>query len=256
MMESKVASMTEPSLLRGPTADAAPFVHEKMLALLDGEKRGLLLDAPAGRGAFALQAKRLGYDVTCGDIECARFEAEGLTCGQVDLNRAWPYGDARFDAVACIEAIEHLENPWLLVREANRVLKPGGVFLVTTPNVLSIKSRMSYLLNGYPNYFFFGVVPGPGSDEELPIDHINPVGYLELRHILARSGFHIEAIDTNRYVHRNRLLTKVLKFFIRSRWRRRTRNNPAEIELRTLMLSPAILYGEILLVKARKFADV
>jgi len=248
-------SIAEQSV-RGPTADAAPFVHEKMLALLDGEKRGLLLDVPAGKGAFSLEAKRLGYDVTCGDIESARFEAGGLQCELVDLNRVWPYGDEHFDAVACIEAIEHLENPWLMVREAKRVLKPGGVFLVTTPNVLSIKSRMSYLLNGYPNYFFFGVVPGQGSDEELPIDHINPVGFLELRHILARSGFHIEAIDTNRYVHRNRLLTKILKFFIRSRWRRRTRNNPAEIELRTLMLSPAILYGEILLVKARKVSEV
>ncbi len=152
--------------LRGPTADAAPFVHEKMLALLDGEKRGLLLDAPAGRGAFALQAKRMGYDVTCGDIECARFEAEGLQCEPVDLNRTWPYGDARFDVVACIEAIEHLENPWLLVREANRVLKPGGVFLVTTPNVLSIKSRKSYLLNGYPNYFFSVWFPVPASTKK------------------------------------------------------------------------------------------
>jgi SAM-dependent methyltransferase len=239
---------------RGPTADAAPFVHEKMLALLEGERRGLLLDVPAGKGAFALQAKRMGYDVRCGDVERVRFEAEGLQCELVDLNQAWPYGDALFDVVACIEAVEHLENPWLLVREANRVLKPGGIFLVTTPNVLSIKSRMSYLLNGYPNYFFFGVVPGSGSEEELPIDHINPIGYLELRHILARSGFHIEIIDTNRYVHRNRLLTKILKFFIRRRWRRRTRNNPAEVELRTLMLSPSILYGEILLIKARKSA--
>lgn len=240
--------------LRGPTADAAPFVHEKMLAMLESEKRGLLLDAPAGRGAFALQAKRMGFDVRCGDIDRVRFQAEGLQCDTVDLNGAWPYGDASFDVVACIEAIEHLENPWLLAREANRVLKPGGVFLVTTPNVLSIKSRMSYLLNGYPNYFFFGVVHRPDFDEEMPIDHINPIGYLELRHILARSGFHIEVIDTNRYVHRNRLLTKILKFFIRRRWRRRTRDNPAEVELRTLMLSPSILYGEILLVKARKVA--
>jgi SAM-dependent methyltransferase len=255
MTKANVTSVPEQAL-RGPTADAAPFVHEKMLALLEGEQRGLLLDAPAGKGAFALQAKRMGYDVTCGDIDSARFEVEGLRCEQMDLNRAWPYDDARFDVVACIEAIEHLENPWLMVREASRVLKPGGVFLVTTPNVLSIKSRMSYLLNGYPNYFYFGVVHSPDFDEEMPIDHINPVGFLELRHILARSGFRVEAVDTNRHVHRNRLLTKILKFFIRYKWRRRTRNKPAEVELRTLMLSPSILYGEILLVKARKVSGV
>jgi len=86
--------------VRGPTADAAPLVHEKMLAMLEKEKRGLLLDAPAGRGAFALRVKRLGYDVACGDIEPERFEAEGIRCERMDLNQPWPYGDARFDVVA------------------------------------------------------------------------------------------------------------------------------------------------------------
>ncbi len=235
-----------------PRPDTASFVHEMALTLLDGEAPGALLDAPAGTGAFALGAGRLGYAVTCADIDCSRFSAEGLQCGRVDLNQPWPYGNARFDVVACIEAIEHLENPWLLVREANRVLKPGGVLLVTTPNVLSIKSRVSYLFNGYPNYFHFGVIPVPGSDEELPVGHINPVGFLELRHILARNSFHIETVETNRHVYRNRLFGKIVKFFAKSRWRRRTRRNVAESELRTIMLSPALLYGEILIVKARK----
>jgi SAM-dependent methyltransferase len=222
------------------------------LTLLEGDAPGTLLDVPAGAGAFAQQARRLGYAVTCGDIDCSRFAAEGLQCKRVDLNQPWPYGNESFDVVACIEAIEHLENPWLLVREAKRVLKGGGVLLVTTPNVLSIKSRVSYLFNGYPNYFYFGVVRVSDSQEELPIDHINPVGFLELRHILARNGFHIETVETNRYVYRNRLVSKILKFFTRSRWRRRTRQNLGESELRTIMLSPALLYGEILIVKARK----
>ena len=82
--------MGEQSVRRGPTADAAPFVHEKMRAMLDGETRGLLLDVPAGKGAFALEAKRLGYQVTCGDIESVRFEAEGLQCERVDMNHVWP----------------------------------------------------------------------------------------------------------------------------------------------------------------------
>jgi SAM-dependent methyltransferase len=235
-----------------PPPDTASFVHEKALALLEGEAPGALLDVPAGAGAFALRAGRLGYAVTCGDIDRSRFSAEGLKCEQVDLNQPWPYGNECFDVVACIEAIEHLENPWLLVREAKRVLKRGGVLLVTTPNVLSIKSRVSYLFNGYPDYFYFGVIRGPGSREEQPIDHINPVGFLELRHILVRNGFRIETVETNRYVYRNRLFSKIVKLFAKKRWRRRTRKNLDESELRTIMLSPALLYGEILIVKVRK----
>ncbi len=235
-----------------PLPDTASFVHEMALTLLEGEAPGALLDVPAGAGAFALQARQLGYAITCGDIDCSRFAVEGLRCERVDLNQPWPYENERFDVVACIEALEHVENPWLLIREASRVLKCGGVFLVTTPNVLSIKSRVSYLLNGYPNYFYFGVTRRPDRDEELPIDHINPVGFLELRHILVRNGFRIEAVETNRSVYRNRLLGQALKFLIRSRWRRRARKNPAESELRATMMSSVLLFGEILIVKARK----
>ena len=169
--------------------DAAALVHEKVLSLLLTEKPGLILDIPAGQGAFAAKARESGYEVRCGDIDVSRFKVHGIKCNQVDLNKLWPYTSSMFDYVVSIEAIEHLENPWHVVREANRVLRLGGKLLITTPNILTIKSRLSYLLHGYPNYFHYMIEHEPDRQTESPIDHINPVSFLELRHILSRNGF-------------------------------------------------------------------
>ena len=136
-----------------PAADTAEGVHEAVLALLKSDPPGQLLDAPAGEGAFAIHARERGYTVVCGDIAPARFRASDMTCLKLDLNRPWGLGSESFDCVVSIEAMEHLENPWHLVREANRVLKTQGTLILTTPNILSIRSRLSYLLRGYPKLF-------------------------------------------------------------------------------------------------------
>lgn len=42
--------------------------------------------------------------------------------------------DAAFDAVVAVEVLEHVEDDATFLREVHRVLKPGGIFLMTTPN--------------------------------------------------------------------------------------------------------------------------
>ena len=54
----------------------------------------------------------------------------------VDLNAFLPFRTASFDAVDLVEVIEHIENQPQLIRELARVLKPGGVALISTPNML------------------------------------------------------------------------------------------------------------------------
>ncbi len=47
-----------------------------------------------------------------------------------------PLPTAEFDAVLCFETVEHLAQPERLVAELGRVTKPGGVLILTTPNLL------------------------------------------------------------------------------------------------------------------------
>ncbi|MEO8456428.1 MAG: methyltransferase domain-containing protein [Chloroflexota bacterium] len=45
-----------------------------------------------------------------------------------------PLADSSFDAVVSFETIEHLHDPFALLREVQRVMRPGGLFIVSTPN--------------------------------------------------------------------------------------------------------------------------
>lgn len=236
-------------------ADAAEGVHEAVFALLASQTPGRLLDAPAGEGAFALQARERGYEVVCGDICPSRFRVKDMKCQYVDLNQSWGFESGWFDCVVSVEAIEHLENPWHLLREASRVLKPGGILILTTPNILSIRSRLSYLLYGYPNYFHYMIAQDLHTKQELPLDHINPIGFLELRHILARNGFYIEHIAANRLLKRNSLFFALVKRLMQSRGHSHVRDNQAKVAVRDILFSEALLFGEVLIMRARKVFD-
>jgi SAM-dependent methyltransferase len=76
----------------------------------------------------------------------------------VDLNAdKLPYLDGRFSLVTCIETIESLEQIRPILREIFRVLEPGGLTVVSTPNILNLPSRLRYLMTG----FFSGFHPLP-----------------------------------------------------------------------------------------------
>ncbi|MEJ6398527.1 bifunctional 2-polyprenyl-6-hydroxyphenol methylase/3-demethylubiquinol 3-O-methyltransferase UbiG [Yoonia sp. 208BN28-4] len=50
------------------------------------------------------------------------------------VGEALPYDDARFDAVVCVDVLEHVSDLGQVVQEVARVLKPGGMFLFDTIN--------------------------------------------------------------------------------------------------------------------------
>ena len=102
----------------------------------DGAK---VLDAGCGSGygsaEFRAAASVVAADISADAVRHARqnFQRPGVTFLQASCE-AIPFADATFDLVTAFEVIEHLDNWRRLLAEAKRVLKPGGVLLVSTPN--------------------------------------------------------------------------------------------------------------------------
>jgi 2-polyprenyl-3-methyl-5-hydroxy-6-metoxy-1,4-benzoquinol methylase len=76
-----------------------------------------------------------------------------VTCIKTDLNYPLPFKDNCFDFVISIETLEHLWSHFSFIKSVYKVLKRGGVFIFTTPNVLSIFSRISFLRSGRLSWF-------------------------------------------------------------------------------------------------------
>lgn len=67
------------------------------------------------------------------------------------------FPDGTFDAVICLEVLEHVQAPWKAASEIRRVLRPGGKVLVSTPFLTSYhgKGSTSQAHDSYPDYWRF-----------------------------------------------------------------------------------------------------
>jgi SAM-dependent methyltransferase len=122
------------------------------LALLGPGQGRRLLDVGAFPGHLTLGAHYLGYEVygltgkaestTSLDMIGRRLTRHRITLDLADVeSEPFPFPDGFFDRVLASEIIEHLHfNPFRLLRESFRVLKPGGHFLLSTPNLARLEN--------------------------------------------------------------------------------------------------------------------
>jgi SAM-dependent methyltransferase len=236
----------------GPNTVHMTRLHVAKLILDAGHKR--VLDIPCGTGALTQLLLDGGRDVVSADLFPESFVVPGRSAVRVNLNTILPFESESFDAVACVEGIEHIENPHLLAREANRILRKGGRFYVTTPNVLSIRSRLSYLLRGYPDQFHYMIEVDPKTGAEQPIAHINPIGFLELRYVLSGCGFLVDLVQTNRELKKGSWLYRAIRRLFQTKGKRSAATHPSVASVRQALLSDAVLFGEGLILGATKVA--
>ena len=110
------------------------------------------LDVGCGDGRMSgLWCRDNGCDYTGVDISANAVEAAqglGLTALQIDDAAKLPFPGESFDAVLCIEVLEHLFLPQVALSEIRRVLRPGGRLIATTPNVAYWRRRVDLALLG------------------------------------------------------------------------------------------------------------
>ena len=134
------------------------------------------------------------------DKHAVSSTGEQFDC-KIDLFNAekdrYPYPEGHFTAVICCELLEHLEfDPMYLMSEVNRILRPGGHLVLSTPNISSLRS-ISNAIGGYhPGLFTQYVKPLPGADTNR---HQREYAPREIGMLLDASGFAVERMETGPY---------------------------------------------------------
>jgi SAM-dependent methyltransferase len=147
------------------------------------------LDIGSGTGSLIrlLRAKFQVSSFAC-DYTDTLMKQDGVKVAIANLNsEKLPYQNDTFDIVTCTEVVEHLEHYRETIQEAYRVLKSGGTFVVTTPNILNLKSRIRFLIFGFFN--LFGPLHFRESELYSTGGHITPIGLFYLNHSLIDAGF-------------------------------------------------------------------
>jgi 2-polyprenyl-3-methyl-5-hydroxy-6-metoxy-1,4-benzoquinol methylase len=155
--------------------------HSVILRWLgDGHGRRLL-DVGAADGLLSRHLTARGWKVTALEADATAAAAAEPHCERVivaDLDAALPSLDPVFDAIVCGDVLEHLAHPAPALRSLAEALAPGGVVVVSVPNVAHLWMRLS-LLAGRFDYAERGI---------LDRTHLRFFTERSLRALLAEAG--------------------------------------------------------------------
>jgi SAM-dependent methyltransferase len=207
--------------------DIKPISHQstndKVFSLVQPYLRAgaRIVDVGAGEGYFSKMvgdrvASTLGgapSDVVAAcDLFPQFFRYSGVTCDPINADGSLPYPDGSFDVVCSLEVVEHIQDQFAFARELCRITKPGGIAIISTPNVLNLNSRVRYLHSGFT--VLFDPLLVSSDDPRHTAGHINPVPYWYLSYQLRRAGFSSVVAHYDRFKTSARLLLALWGPFI------------------------------------------
>lgn len=156
----------------------------------------IILDMPCGRGFYLNMFRYVSNCTIIGaELEWAVIKKAQANIGHLDvpLHNAniyhLPYADNTFDAVILSEILEHIDDDVAGLREAYRVLKPGGIVAITVPNAHypfwwdPINKTLETLFNTHIQHGIFAGIWA---------NHVRLYTRLELRNSAEAAGFQVE----------------------------------------------------------------
>ncbi len=128
------------------------FDNKNFWQELDKLNKENIFEIGCGSGLFIEEMVKI-YKLTERNIELSDVSDfrvfNNYKFTKIDINyEKYPIEDGTKDLVLCLYTIEHLENPFNMLKEVERILKPGGVFVLGMPNGWNIFSRIMFLFSG------------------------------------------------------------------------------------------------------------
>jgi SAM-dependent methyltransferase len=189
---------------RDPVSYSLPQTNEKVLELLRPHLAAgvSVLDVGAGEGYLALRVARElegrapGARLVACDLFPEGFRVEGVPCQRVDLDGGLPFPDRSFDLAYSVEVFEHLEDQFGFLRESCRVVRPGGRFVFSTPNLFNLWSRIRFLLLGFSE--MYDPLPLGSKAPQHIAGHVHPTTPYFALYAAERAGFRLAGLHVDR----------------------------------------------------------
>ena len=238
----------------GIAINTSKNTHEVVLSLISQPRDAKIVDVPSGAGAFIARLKDSGYSDIWGiDIRNSMQIAHaGFRVG--DMTEALPLADSSVDVVICIDGIEHISRQADFVKEVRRVLQAGGEFIISTPNISSLRSRWKWFATGHHHKCNSPL----DENNPNPSHHIAMISLPELRYLLHSNGFDLKIITTNRMKLANLIYAIFVPFiYVSTSWTyyragKKQGTTLINKSIKKSMFSSSVLFGETLIVKALK----
>jgi len=121
---------------------------------LNSKNKNLILDAGCGTGAGMIYLSKFGkvYGVDLSPIAVRFCRKRGIKNVKVGSVLRLPYKDNTFDLICLMDVIEHIKDDKKVIEEMHRVLKPGGLLLMTLPALPFIYSKHDSEQGHYRRY--------------------------------------------------------------------------------------------------------
>lgn len=224
------------------------YIKDSLTYVFKNDTKKSVLDIGCGTGHMTLELLRYGYNVTSGDLsgELVKFTRDIITDSGyyanveiLDILNLEPFGN-QFDAVICLDVMEHIENDELALKSINNVLRKGGFLICSVP---AIK-------------YLYGI-----RDKE--IGHFRRYNKEELTKKIELTGFILEKIiywnfiGLFPFIFSEKILNKKVYQGMRNSesWHLRLMNNILNVWFQNIENKVELPFGLTLITIARKIND-
>lgn len=156
---------------------AAYSLHQDVFNMIKSYiKPGMnALDFGCGQGAFAQRLVDAGLTVDVCDLDTKQVKANVNNKYEIDLNMGVKDRiPGKYDLIMALEIIEHLHDPWMYLDNCISLLKPGGIIVISTPNISNYVSRLRFFMRGSLLAF---------ERNDLSHGHITPLSFIQLENM-------------------------------------------------------------------------